>query len=476
MNKKKIGELDGVPVVTGGKNCANENEYYMTLNGDNTYKKLEQRIDGNKFRLVLGSGSSNLPPVTANDENKVLQVIKVQTGTLVEHAVIVPEQTLSNWTQMDSWGYYTVQNVTNLDKFVAGATATVVINGETYTGDITKTGLAPSCRIEGVGAFGIYSITGDFIFEPYNDEQRDYSISVSIDNEIPQYEYQYQPGVIIPQPTAEDVGKVLTVVAEEVGSHYEEDVFVPQQTVTTFVGSRSGSASLSYNKPIVVGELYGIALTDRFGQYDFSGEQATNDLGGVRLWINPNHGLEYTILYNDGTMTVSVNGTNTSETFTIKVYNRNTVVDYNYEWQAAENTNGGNNNMSCKCRNLNINNIGDSLSTNQRIPTDEEVEFFNDKFYIYYSGGNDVAVSLISIIDIEDDNIPNIVYEQDSPIDIKAYYLDTITTSSISEVDVISCRYVNIYSAGIAKYKYLVDVDNKKMYIVDVDYGGPIVS
>lgn len=58
MDKKKIGELEGTPIVTGDKNYANEHEYYMTLNGDNTYQKLEQRTNGDQFRLVLGGSGS----------------------------------------------------------------------------------------------------------------------------------------------------------------------------------------------------------------------------------------------------------------------------------------------------------------------------------------------------------------------------------------------------------------------------------
>ena len=59
MTKKKIGELEGTPIVTGDKNYANEHEYYMTLNSDNTYQKLEQRTNGDQFRLVLGGGSGS---------------------------------------------------------------------------------------------------------------------------------------------------------------------------------------------------------------------------------------------------------------------------------------------------------------------------------------------------------------------------------------------------------------------------------
>lgn len=59
MNKRKVGELEGTSIVTGKKNYANEHEYYLTMNEDNTYQKLEQRVSGDKFKLVLGGGSSS---------------------------------------------------------------------------------------------------------------------------------------------------------------------------------------------------------------------------------------------------------------------------------------------------------------------------------------------------------------------------------------------------------------------------------
>lgn len=82
MNKKKIGELDGTPIVTGGKNYTNEHEYYMTLNGDNTYQKLEQRTNGDQFRLVLGSGDSTNPGYTVT---KSYITIADETITTVNH-------------------------------------------------------------------------------------------------------------------------------------------------------------------------------------------------------------------------------------------------------------------------------------------------------------------------------------------------------------------------------------------------------
>ena len=69
MNKKKVGELEGTPIVIGKKNYANEHEYYMTLNGDNTYQKLEQRTNGDQFKLVLGGGSDS-----GSDSNSILYI------------------------------------------------------------------------------------------------------------------------------------------------------------------------------------------------------------------------------------------------------------------------------------------------------------------------------------------------------------------------------------------------------------------
>ena len=53
FKKKKIGELNGIPIVTGKRNYATENEYYVTLKDDNTYQKLEQRTDGDQFKVIF---------------------------------------------------------------------------------------------------------------------------------------------------------------------------------------------------------------------------------------------------------------------------------------------------------------------------------------------------------------------------------------------------------------------------------------
>lgn len=115
MNKKKIGELDGTPIVTGNKNYANEHEYYMTMNGDNTYQKLEQRTNGDQFKLVLGgNGSSNT--------NSGYNVTK-QTVTLFNDTIETQE----------SGGIYQAE-IENIDfDLIAGESYTVVFDGTSYT-------------------------------------------------------------------------------------------------------------------------------------------------------------------------------------------------------------------------------------------------------------------------------------------------------------------------------------------------------
>ena len=83
LKKKKIGELEGTPIVTGDKNYANEHEYYMTLKDDNTYEKLEQRVNGDKFKVIFSDDSvyigefyiKDLPVLDGlNDFGKVARV------------------------------------------------------------------------------------------------------------------------------------------------------------------------------------------------------------------------------------------------------------------------------------------------------------------------------------------------------------------------------------------------------------------
>lgn len=113
MNKKKVGELDGTPIVTGKKNYTNEHEYYLTMNEDNTYQKLEQRVSGDKFRLVLGGGGSSTNP----GYNVTKQTVTLFNDTIE--------------TQESGEIYQGV--VENIDfDIVAGENYTVVFDGTSY--------------------------------------------------------------------------------------------------------------------------------------------------------------------------------------------------------------------------------------------------------------------------------------------------------------------------------------------------------
>lgn len=142
MTKKKIGELEGTPIVTGEKNYANEHEYYMTMNGDNTYQKLEQRTNGDQFRLVLGGGGSNTNP----DYNVTKQTVTLFNDTIETQQA---EEDLYQGVVMNV--YF---------GFVAGETYTVVFDGTSY--DIKA---IPSPFQEGFVILG--EIDGGPSFETY---------------------------------------------------------------------------------------------------------------------------------------------------------------------------------------------------------------------------------------------------------------------------------------------------------------------
>ena len=217
MNKKKVGELEGTPIVIGKKNYANEHEYYLTMNEDNSYQKLEQRVSGDKFRLVLGGGSNNYPTVTAGDVNKVWQVTPVQKGTKTEETVIVPEQTIL-YAGNSTFPYD--------DRFVPGAQCVATIDGVKYSGEV-----------EYDDGFYIFHCTDNFGFEAdpnsnlfqfYANDSGEYSIELSVIEETPIYDYNWAPGVSIPIPTAEDEGKILVVTKVE-GDN--TSTIVPEQEV-----------------------------------------------------------------------------------------------------------------------------------------------------------------------------------------------------------------------------------------------------
>lgn len=258
MDKKKVGELEGTPIVTGKKNYANEHEYYLTMNEDNTYQKLEQRVSGDKFRLVLGGGGNNYPTVTAGDATKVWQVTPVQKGTKTEEIVIAPMQTMNINENPNS---EILQNVSNLDKFVEGAEVTIIFDGVEYNGTVEASPIdSRMCEVTIESAnFRISKFPAE-ITELPNDilalqcDEGEYSVSVNIIGETPIYDYNWAPGVKIPIPTAEDEGKILvvtkvagdntsTIVPEqEVPANYQTPLtdvdlkyFVPGNTVTATV-------------------------------------------------------------------------------------------------------------------------------------------------------------------------------------------------------------------------------------------------
>ena len=241
MNKKKVGELYGTPIVTGNKNYANGYEYYLTMNEDNTYRKLEQRISDDKFRTVLGGGGDYTTP-TAGDVNKVWQVTPVQKGTKTEEIVIVPEQTLVHEQELE----YN-------DKFVPGAQCVAIVNGVEYRGEVVE-GLKDDYIFEeDFGIFYYATTMGTFRFAN-STEFDEVTAKLSVIEEVPDYDYNWAPGVKIPIPTAEDEGKILVVTETEGNT----SIVVPEQPAPVARGAHLTNVDLT---KFVVGNTVKVTVT-----------------------------------------------------------------------------------------------------------------------------------------------------------------------------------------------------------------------
>ena len=318
MNKKKVGELEGTPIVIGKKNYANEHEYYLTMNEDNTYQKLEQRVSGDKFRLVLGGGSNNYPTVTAGDVNKVWQVTPVQKGTKTEEIVIVPEQTLVN-----------NQELAYNDKFVLGAQCIAVINGVEYRGEV----------IEGliIDYYSFETEYGGFIYDSNNEifrffnstEFPEVTAKLSVIEETPIYDYNWAPGVKVPIPTAEDEGKILVVNEVEVSS--KEYELAPTQTVTI-----TGESVVLQNTSNLDKFVKGATVTLVLNGTAYTG-QVVND-GGLYVVIDAEHVTwELDLIEDGGESGLHLIGDLGTYEVSVSVLEK----EYSYEYQLQEDSGSG---------------------------------------------------------------------------------------------------------------------------------------
>lgn len=165
-----------------------------------------------------GSGSSN---PTKADATKVWQVTPVQKGTKTEGTVIVPEQTLVDG-----------QDLEYNDKFVLGAQCVAVVNGVEYRGEVVKDKEDSYIFEAEFGGF-VYN-RGMGVFQFYKNTEPEVTAKLSVIEEVPDYDYNWAPGVKIPIPTAEDEGKILVVtkVAGDNTSTIAPEQEVPADNVT----------------------------------------------------------------------------------------------------------------------------------------------------------------------------------------------------------------------------------------------------
>lgn len=390
MDKKKVGELEGTPIVIGKKNYANEHEYYLTMNEDNTYKKLEQRVSGDKFRLVLGGGS-DYPTPTAGDVNKVWQVTPVQKGTKSEETVIVPEQTLVNGQELE----YN-------DKFVPGAQCVAVINGVEYRGKIINQDDFYIFSGE-FGRFEYESKEELFFFYSETEYPEEATVSLSVIEEVPDYDYNWAPGVKIPIPTAEDEGKVLAV--NKVEGDSKEYELVPTQTVQA---SRDGVILQNTSNldkfavgATVISVLNGTAYT----------EQVINDGGLLCVTIDGNCSLN--LVENGGEAVLIFDGGSAGYEISASILAK----EYSYEYQLQENSGSGSGSGSDN--DYSIPTIDQNIQPNivWREPTEEDLAKFN-------------TLSITSVADLSNGKVPLFAIIPDNVDDrhFDVYHLTYINT------------------------------------------------
>ena len=128
-----------------------------------------------------------IPIPTAEDEGKILMVNKVEVGS--EEYELAPTQTVTITEES-----VILQNTSNLDKFVEGATVTLVIDGITYTEQVINDEGALYAAIDNGNYFLDLVGYGGESELMFTGSPETYEISVSVLGKEYSYEYQLQSG------------------------------------------------------------------------------------------------------------------------------------------------------------------------------------------------------------------------------------------------------------------------------------------
>ena len=241
----------------------------------------------------------------------------MQKGTKVEETIIVPEQTLIGKKAPLEYN----------DKFVPGAQCVAVINGVEYRGEVVDDEDTYYIFITEFGEFEYAYLEEEFQFFNFTDSP-DVTAKLSVIEEVPNYDYNWAPGVKIPIPTAEDEGKVLVVTKTE----GDTSIIVPEQPVPA--DNKTPLTNVDLTK-FVVGNTVRVTVSSNSETITETGviEEGLEETIFVAFSTNADR---FDVLQVDNLLYTSagdVFGTNA----TIKLE----YIELNYEYQLQENSGGG---------------------------------------------------------------------------------------------------------------------------------------
>lgn len=284
--------------------------------------------DGEKWESSQSQGSS-LPTPTAEDSSKIMQVTPIQKGTRIEETVMVPEQTCN----MKDVGKQTVCTLQNVDEsFGEGFVGIAILDGIEYNVEwlMGDTGF---CINESVTIGHILTPNFELVDDNHG---LTHTIKVIARETEPIYDYNWAPGVKIPVPTAEDVGKVLKVVDKETQTT-ERVIIVPKQTVSLSRNPNLGKGSWGlidnwnseiFNQIKDSGYEYTVEIDN-----DIFAACQLEDIGdGMGITIPDNGGVGF---YNSGNCYLHF-GIFINISATIKVYTDIPVTHHEYVWEMVD--------------------------------------------------------------------------------------------------------------------------------------------
>ena len=324
------------------------NVTWVDLNGKTP---VEKHFINGKWREISGGGAGSSNPTEA-DATKVWQVTPVLKETKTEEFIVVPTQTI----EANDYSSQILDNTKDINKVREGANAVITLDGVTYTEQVLKNEDELYISIDNgeKGVLGLYTEKGELFLDYSPSELGEHTISVSIIEETPIYDYNWAPGVKIPIPTAEDEGKIL-VVTENVSN---TSIIVPEQSVPADTETPLTDVDLT---KFVVGNTVKVTVTHE--EQEDEGGKRKGPLNGAKsansetftetgviekdkedhIFVSFSNSGDFDIWQDDNSLYTGATYVFGSDV-TIKLE----YVEPSYEYQLQENSGGGSNILYCE--------------------------------------------------------------------------------------------------------------------------------